>query len=54
MISDEIVMTKNKHGGEGPDEDASTFDRRFKYAVIAYVVVEFFAIALALYYKAAR
>jgi hypothetical protein len=40
--------------GAPPDEDAGTFDRSFKYAVIVYAVVEFFAIALALWYKATR
>ena len=41
-------------GGVADDEDAGTFDRSFKYAVIIYAVVEFFAIALLLYYKLAR
>lgn len=36
------------------DEDAGTFDRSFKYAVLIYAGVEFFAIALLLYYKLAR
>ena len=36
------------------DGDAGTFDRSFKYAVILYAVVEFFAIALLIYYKLAR
>ena len=35
-------------------EDAGTFDRSFRSAVIIYAVVEFFAIALVLYYKLAR
>ena len=39
---------------QGEREDAGTFDRSFKYAVIVYAVVEFFAIALLLYYKLAR
>ena len=29
-------------------------ERSFKYAVLIYVLVEFFAIALLLYYKLAR
>jgi hypothetical protein len=45
-------MTKDER--EARDEDAGTFDRSFKYAVIVYAVVEFFAIALVLYYKLAR
>ncbi len=40
--------------GAPPAEDAGTFDRSFKYAVIIYAVVEFVAIALALWYKFAR
>ena len=47
-------MKTDGHGGRPPDEDAGTFDRSFKYAVIIYAVVEFFAIALALWYSAAR
>ncbi|MDT5269747.1 MAG: hypothetical protein QOH49_1933 [Acidobacteriota bacterium] len=47
-------MTKNNHGGIKPGEEAGTSDRSFKYAVIVYVVVEFFAIVLVLYYKLAR
>jgi hypothetical protein len=42
-------------GGTSPvEEDAGTFDRSFKYAIIIYAVVEFIAIALVLYYKFAR
>ncbi len=37
-----------------PDEEAGTFDRSFKYAIIIYAVVEFFAVALVLYYSFAR
>lgn len=40
--------------GAAPDEDAGTFDRSFKYAVIIYAVVEFVAIALVIYYKLTR
>lgn len=48
-----VLKTKGR-GGEPPDEEASPFDRRFKYAVIALAILEFFAIALAVYHKAAR
>ena len=41
-------------GGRSHSEDAGTFDRSFKYAVVVYAVAEFAAIALALYYKLAR
>jgi uncharacterized membrane protein len=48
-------MTKNNHrGGDDPAADAGTFDRSFRYAIIIYAVVEFVAIALLVYYKAAR
>jgi hypothetical protein len=47
-------MTKEKRVRDAHEEDAGTFDRSFKYALIIYVVVEFFAIALLLYYKLAR
>ena len=54
MIRSPNAMKKNGRGAATPDEDAGTFDRSFKYAVIIYAVVEFFAIALVLYYKLAR
>lgn len=47
-------MKTDGQGGDAPFEDAGTFDRSFKYGVIVYAVVEFFAIALALWYRAAR
>ena len=47
-------MTKDERAHVTPDEGAGTFERSFKYAVIIYAVVEFFAIALVLYYKLAR
>jgi len=48
------VLQQNRRAAATPDEDAGTFDRSFKYAIIIYAVVEFFAIALMLYYKLAR
>ena len=54
MIHSPNVMKKTGRGAAAPDEDAGTFDRSFKYAVVVYAVVEFFAIALVLYYKLAR
>ena len=47
-------MTREKRARVGDAGDAGNFDRSFKYAVIAYAVVEFFAIALLLCYKLAR
>jgi hypothetical protein len=49
MKTEKTEKTEKTDGGEPPDEDAGTFDRSFKYAVI-----EFVAIALALYYNATR
>ena len=39
---------------EGRVEGASRFDRTFRYALAAYAVVEFVAIALVVYYKLSR
>ncbi len=47
-------MTKDRRARVARDEGAGTFDRSFKYAVVVYAVVEFFATALLLYYKLAR
>ena len=47
-------MKKDKGGRGTHDGEAGTFDRGFRVAVIVYAVVEFFAIALLLYYKLAR
>lgn len=48
------MMKKERPSLIKQDEDAGNFDRSCKYAVIIYAVVEFFAIALLLYYKLAR
>ena len=48
------AMKKDKGVRVTHDEEAGTSDRGFEYAVIIYAVVEFFAIALLLYYKLAR
>ena len=53
MIRSVNVM-KKEHGAATTGEDAGTFDRSFRYGIIIYVVVEFFAIALVIYYKLAR
>lgn len=54
MIRSANVLKKNKRGAATTEADAGTFDRSFKYAIIIYAVVEFFAIALVIYYKLAR
>lgn len=54
MIRGVKVMKRSEDDAATTDEDAGTFDRSFKYAVIIYAVVEFFAIALVIYYKLAR
>lgn len=44
----------DEQAGTPPEEDAGNFDRSFKYAVIAYAIIEFIAIALIVYYQATR
>ena len=48
------TLTEDERGRGAHGQDAGAFDRSFKYAVVVYAVVEFFAIALVLYYKLAR
>ena len=36
------------------DAETAAFNRRFKYAVIAYAIIEFIAIAFVIYYKVRR
>ncbi len=43
-----------KHENQIQDEDSSSFNRRFKYAVYAYAIIEFIALALVVYYKTYR
>lgn len=33
------------------EEDSNAFKRRFKYAVYAYAIIEFVALAIVVYYK---
>ena len=44
--------------GESRDEiqyeDSAAFNRRFKYVVIAYAIIEFIAIAYVVFYKTSR
>lgn len=47
-------MKKDEGARVTQDEEAGTSDRSFRVAVVVYAVVEFFAIALLLYYKLAR
>lgn len=54
MIQSPNVVEKDERGVATTEEGAGTFDRGFRYAVVVYAVVEFFAIALVLYYKLAR
>lgn len=42
-----------KGTNENQPEDSATFNRRFKYAVIAFAIIEFIAIAFVIY-KARR
>ncbi len=41
-------------GDESQYEESAELNRRFKYAVIAYAIIEFIAIAFVIYYKATR
>jgi hypothetical protein len=54
MMRGQDDTTKDGSERVTPGEDAGAFDRSFRCAVIIYAVVEFFAIALVLYYKLAR
>ena len=54
MIRSRNATKQDGRGAAAAGEDAGTFDRSFEYAVIIYAVVEFFAIALVLYYRLAR
>lgn len=46
-------MPKEKEA-ESQDEESAAFNRRFKYAVIAYALIEFIVIVFIVYYKAKR
>ena len=46
------MLAKSKD--ERDHEDSAAFNRQFKYAVIAYAIVEFIAIAFVVYYKVTR
>ena len=47
-------MVTDQGRDESQYEDSAAFNRRFKYAVIAYAIIEFIAIAFVVYYKATR
>ncbi|MBV9927025.1 MAG: hypothetical protein JOZ96_18550 [Acidobacteria bacterium] len=47
-------MTKDEGQRVTTEEETGATDRSFRVAVIVYAVVEFFAIALLVYYKLAR
>jgi len=48
------VVMPEKGLSETEFADATAFNRRFKYALIAYAVVEFMVIALVVYTKVRR
>jgi hypothetical protein len=65
MTRDATTTKPDEGAGARPDADegrvgagrvaaSSAFDRTFKYALVAYAVIEFIAIALFVYYKVAR
>lgn len=39
---------------ESQTEDPNVFERRFKFCLIAYAIIEFVVIALVVYYKVTR
>ena len=43
-----------KGNDESHYDDSAAFNRQFKYAVIAYAIIEFIAIAFVVYYKGTR
>jgi hypothetical protein len=47
-------MTKDERPRVGTEEETGAGDRSFRVAVVVFAVVEFFAIALLLWYKLAR
>lgn len=47
-------MTPVQERDESQYEDSAEFNRRFRYAVIAFAIIEFIAIALLVYHKATR
>ncbi|MDQ3907519.1 MAG: hypothetical protein M3268_04160 [Acidobacteriota bacterium] len=36
---------------ETPDDDAAMFNRRFKYVIVAYALVELVAVVVFIYYR---
>jgi hypothetical protein len=54
MIQTLNVMTKDERPRVETEEESGATERSFRVAVIVYAVVEFFAIALLLWYKLAR
>ena len=42
-----------KKSDSGPENEAAQFDRRFKYAIICFAVIEFIVTALVIYHKVA-
>jgi hypothetical protein len=45
---------KGKSKAESKTEDSAAFNRRSRYALIAYAIIEFIAIAFAVYYNGTR
>lgn len=44
-------MAEKKKLDSSAEEEAARFDRRFRYAIIGFAVVEFIVIALIVYHK---
>ncbi len=45
---------KEKRIEQSPEDEMAAFNRRFKYALIGFAIVEFFLLAAVVYYKASR
>ncbi|HVF49977.1 MAG TPA: hypothetical protein VNA19_07815 [Pyrinomonadaceae bacterium] len=50
------MKKETKHSGDEAetDEETKAFNRRFKYALIGFAIVEFVVLASVIYYKSRR
>lgn len=47
-------MISERKTDDGQAEDLASFNKRFKYAVVAFAIVEFIVTVAAIYYKTYR
>jgi large-conductance mechanosensitive channel len=50
----EVKRMTEKDTNLSQQEDSAAFNRRFKYAIVAFSLIEFIVIALAVFYKVTR